>query len=188
MELPCAAEPSYGQELDGTGSFWGSLESGLSCLQLLWGCLIHGHSWSAVSFNHVSVWLLSNSSGLRLFLARPLLWWLLVQEGTFSSPLYPLFTSSLGTRSWPTVPKCTTTSTRSNRCSPWKSESPSLHRHVHPTLACVSLSCLAVILIFVCSPQTPGWAKGSWLCSLNRWGEWGRRFHSVWVSWTCTSE
>lgn len=61
-------------------------------------------------------------------------------------PLYPLFTSSLGTRSWPTVPKCTTTSTRSNRCSPWESESPSLHRHVHPTLACVSLSCLAVIL------------------------------------------
>lgn len=36
--------------------------------------------------------------------------------------------------------------------------------------------------------QTQGRAKSSWLRSVNRWGERGRRFHSVWVSWVGTCE
>lgn len=59
---------------------------------------------------------------------------------TFPCPFCPTLWSSPGTRSWPTVPRCTTTSTRSSRCSPWRSESPSEPRHAHLSWACVSVS------------------------------------------------
>ncbi len=131
---------------------------------------------------------------------------------TFSCPLCPCMCSSLGTRSWPTVPRCTTTSTKSSRYSPWRSESPSEPRHTHLSWARVSpVSCpslpflpLRICVIFwifydsvcvcvcvcVCvwPLQTQGWAKSSWLRSIDRWGERGRRFHSVWVSWIGTCE
>jgi len=122
----------------------------------------------------------------------------------------PLVCSSLGTRIWLTEPRCTTTSTRSSRCSPWRSESPhrlmlifpviSVYLSCTPGLICLPaplpsciilleyLMCLHMCCVFVCPLQAQGRAKSSWLRSIDRWGEWGWRFHCVWVSWTGTSE
>lgn len=62
--------------------------------------------------------------------------WMLIEQRvstwmTLQCPLCPCLCCSPGTISWPTVPRCTTTSTRSSRCSPWRSESPPEPRHAH---------------------------------------------------------
>lgn len=112
-------------------------------------------------------------------------------------PRSPPLWSSLGTISWPTVRRCTTTSTRSSRCSPWRSESRSecSEKTRHISVSCPESDSFLVCLVysvltskFSClwTLQTQRRAKGSWLGSINGWGEWWWRFHSVWVPWVGT--